>query len=359
MPDTSIVVTAKDNYSAVIKKMSTVTESFSKDMKAMEKQLVSLSRNKAQLKLDVKDAKQKLKETTEAFEQLGGTGRKFAMEMAQANYDKAVRNLNAVSKAAEDAEKHMSKVENRSGNGAGKSSGSLSSFASAISTSGFGNVLNNLWMNAGSSYVSSAYGDDAGTMASSILSSAAAGATMGMLLPGIGNVVGAIGGAIAGGIMGWANGSIQIFEKKDDFFKDYYGKLYEGQLSAGAESLSAGSTTAGSREQRYKELEKKVGAAKAEDYLKQIEEIAAGSTYGYDELLDYVLSSEDPAEALKERRKAAEGSAPSTYEEKKAELADVRTGVEAGYGTGYNEERKSALQAITLAFVRVRIPRVF
>lgn len=55
-----VKVTSDVKYSESLKKMSTATESFSKDMQAMEKQLVSLSRNKAQLKLDVKDAKRKL-----------------------------------------------------------------------------------------------------------------------------------------------------------------------------------------------------------------------------------------------------------------------------------------------------------
>ncbi|MBO5340098.1 MAG: hypothetical protein J6A62_03780 [Oscillospiraceae bacterium] len=354
MPDTSIVVKATDKYSDVIKRMAEVTKSFGKDVDALEGGLRQLSRSKASIKLDLSKAKAELKAAEKACD--GTDTAMKRLSAAQINVDHITRNLKVVTNTAKETEKQISKIKKETGVESGGDSG-ITGLKGGNALKQYGKMLSTAGGQLVDYYLGSALGDTEGAAVSSVLSNTISGVMVG-LSTGTG-LVGALVGGTVGLISGGISAATASAAKKDDFFKDYYGKLYEGQLSAGAESLTAGSATAGSREQRYRELEKKVGGERAKDYLKQIEEIAAGSTYGYDELLDYVLSSEDPAEALKERRKAAAGSAPSTYEEKKAELADVRTGVEEGYGTGYNEERKSALQAITLAFVRVRIPRVF
>ena len=293
MPNTSIVVTAKDNYSSVVEKMTSVTESFDKDLKKVEKQMINLSRNKAQLKVDVKAAKQNLKDATENYEKLSNAANRFAMEMAQANYDKAVRNLNAVSKAAKDAEKHISKAENKAASG--RASGSA--VVSALAASALGDAGKSLAMDIGASFATSFGGSNTGTMVSSVLSYMATGAAVGSVIPVIGT---ALGTAIGAGV-GLAAGGLQIFENKDDFFKDYYNTLYEERISAGETALTAGSTTAGSREQSYKAFEKRLGKAGADAYLSQVKSMAARTNYGYDEILGYsklLLNSYAPEETF-------------------------------------------------------------
>lgn len=268
MPDTSIVVTARDNYSSVVKKMSSVTESFDKDLGKVEKQMVSLSMNKAQLKVDVKAASQALKEATKNYEELGDAASRVVMEMAQADYDTAVRNLNAVSKAAKDAEKHISKAENK----AASSKVSGSAVVSALAASALGDAGKSLAMDIGASLATSSGGSDAGTMVSSVLSYMATGAAVGSVIPVIGT---ALGTAIGAGI-GLIAGGAQIYEKKDDFFKDYYKGLYEDRQEATESGLTGGSTTAGSREQSYKAFEKRLGGeAQANAYLSEVKHMAA------------------------------------------------------------------------------------
>ncbi|MBR2934912.1 MAG: tape measure protein [Oscillospiraceae bacterium] len=231
---------------------------------------------------------------------------------------------------------------------------------------------------------------------------------------------------------------MQIFEKKDDFFKDYYNNLYEERLAAGTEGLTAGSTTAGSREQSYKAFEKRLGEAEATAYLANVKRMAARTNYGYDEILGYsklLLNSYNPGETfgllttlsdataglnlssadvemfikgfsrmrttgkvtqeylnyfsergvdvyealargtgadkakiadmvtrgkikgadaaeyivefLNESYSGLSDELMATYDAMMANLQDVRTNVEEGYGTGYNEERKSVVQAMT------------
>ncbi len=428
MASVVVKVSHDDKYSDGLKKMSTVTKAFEKDVDALHDGLVHLSKNKAELKLDLKKANEDLAKVEKAFR--AGQASLEDFTDASVKVDNITRNIRTVTKAAKELEKQISSSQNRTSS----FFSGLKQFSSAIAVSGIGDMAKNLALNAGTTFWGSSGGDDAGTMASSILSSAASGAAMGLIMPGVGNVVGFIGGAIAGGLMGAFDGGMQIYEKKDDFFKDYYGNLYEERISASETALTAGSTTAGSREQSYKAFEKRLGTAEATEYLAEVKSMAAQTNYGYDEILGYsklLLNSYAPEETFgllntlsdtsaglnlsssdvemfikgfsrmrttgkvtqeylnyfSERgvdvyEALAQGTGADksqiadmvtrgkikgadaakyiveflnesygglskelmdTYDAKVANLKDVETNVQEGYGTGYNEERKSAI----------------
>ena len=113
MPEASIVIKSTDRYSDAVKSMAKTTRAFTKDVDSLEEGLYALNKNKYTLKLDVKKAQQALKEAEKQFEKTGDAADGLKMELAQANYDNAVRNLNVVAKAARDTEKEISKLENR------------------------------------------------------------------------------------------------------------------------------------------------------------------------------------------------------------------------------------------------------
>ena len=191
------------------------------------------------------------------------------------------KNLNILSRTAKEAEKNISNVENQLNGSGGADWGS--NFISVFSASGLGDMTKDLIQNIGTSYATSAFGSDTGTMASSVLSGMVTGAMIGKFIPI--PVVNAAAGAVIGGLIGLANGSMQVFEKKDDFFKDYYNNLYEGRLSASEAALTAGSTTAGSREQSYKAFEKLLGgSAQANKFLDQLIKTADTTPFQYDDL---------------------------------------------------------------------------
>ena len=114
MPDASIVVKATDRYSEAMKKMASVTKSFSKDVDALEDTLYALNKNKITLKMDLSKAKSELKAAEKQFDLTHSAADGLKLELAQANYDSMVRNLKAVTSAARDTEKAISKVENQS-----------------------------------------------------------------------------------------------------------------------------------------------------------------------------------------------------------------------------------------------------
>ena len=225
-------------------------------------------------------AKSELKAAEKQFDLTRSAADGLKMELAQANYDNIVRNLKAVTSAARDTEKQISKVENK----AGGQKASFGNVATAIAASGIGDMAKDLALNLGTSVAGSLGGNDVGTMTSSILSSAATGAAMGSILPGIGTALGAALGAAVGGV----SGGLQIFEKKDDAFKSYVQEAYETVLSEQDTSLTSGSTIAGSREQTQMAFAQKLGGSTAANaYLEQVKEMAKNTNYTYDEITGY------------------------------------------------------------------------
>ena len=285
MPEASIVVKSVDRYSDAVKKMATVTKSFSKDVDQLEDTLYALNKNKYSLKLDVAKAKSELKAAEKQFEATGEAADGLKMELAQANYDNMVRNLKAVTTAARATEKAISKAENSAGNGG---SGGLSfgkGVINALAVSGIGDAAKQILSQGANAIAGSALGDAGGTLFSNALSTAATGASAGFM---VGGPVGAAIGAAVGAGVGLVSGGIQNFEKKDDAFKSYVQESYETVTQEQADTLSSGSTIAGSREQTQMAFAQKLGSDEAADaYLERVKSMATSTNYTYDEITGY------------------------------------------------------------------------
>lgn len=80
---------------------------------------MQLNKNKYSLKLDASKAKAELKAAEKQFDLTHSAADGLKKELAQANYDNIVRNMKAVTTAARDTEKAISKVENRPGGSSG------------------------------------------------------------------------------------------------------------------------------------------------------------------------------------------------------------------------------------------------
>ena len=283
MPETSIVVTLNDRYSETAKKLSQVTKAFSKDAEGLEQRLYALNKNKYTLKLDAQKARQELKEAEKQFAATGKEADGLKMELAQANYDNIVRNLKAVTSAAGDTERAISKTMNR----ASESSNAKNSILTAIAASGASKMLGDTALNVGNTLVGSAFGSKIGSLASSTLSSIASGAALGSAVaPGIGT---AIGAAVGAGV-GLINGATQAFEQRDEAFKSYVQDAYEGQMSAQEASLTSGSALAAQRETdriSFETLFRRGGMEDmgiVETYLSNLVEMANNTPFLYGDL---------------------------------------------------------------------------
>ena len=102
MAETSIVIKSTDRYSENLKKMSETTKTFGKDVDSLEDGLQLLSKNKVTLKINVNDAKRELQSAQKQFQKTHDEADGLRLELAQANYDSAVRQLRLVTSAAKD-----------------------------------------------------------------------------------------------------------------------------------------------------------------------------------------------------------------------------------------------------------------
>lgn len=137
MPDASIVVTMDDKYSDAVKKMSSVTKAFSKDVKQLENVLYALGKNKISLQIDLGKVKSELKAAEKQFEQTQSAADGLRLELIQANYDNIARNLEAVTRAVGKTEEAISQAENKARGGDAQAAKSI---MNTVAASGIGHI---------------------------------------------------------------------------------------------------------------------------------------------------------------------------------------------------------------------------
>lgn len=280
MPDVSIAVSARNNFSREFEKMSRDADAFNKDIEELNREITALNKQKATLKTDLDGAK---KELREAQKGLDGTAESIErLANAHLNVDNITDELREVSQAARQAQKDLANADSQASKSQAGSRHNQDLFdrlGSAGAFSQIGDVASQIV----GSYVSSAYGSQAGTMFGSVLSGAGSGAAIGsMIAPGVGTAVGAGVGALVGAV----SGANSIYQERDDAFKSYVQEQVEGQLSKQEEMRASGSTIAGKREtdlisfttlfDKNKEL--------AERYLKDVRNLSNTTPFLYDDL---------------------------------------------------------------------------
>lgn len=283
MPETSIVIKATDRYSDVLKTLSKTTKAFTKDVDSLEEGLYALNKNKYTLKLDAKKAQQALKEAEKQFDLTHSAADGLKMELAQANYDNVVRNLNAVTKEARNTEKELSKLENRSGGGGGGGAANFGkSVVQALAISGITDSAKQLLSQGATTLAGSAFGNEGGMLFSNALSMATSGASAGFMVAG---PAGALVGAGIGGLVGLGSGALQSYESRDSAFKSYVQDSVQEQLDAQSESLTSGSAIAAGRETDKISFATLFGSKEtADSYLTNLVGMANSTPFLYDDL---------------------------------------------------------------------------
>lgn len=283
MPETSIVIKATDRYSDVLKTLSKTTKAFTKDVDSLEEGLYALNKNKYTLKLDAKKAQQALREAEKQFDLTHSAADGLKMELAQANYDNVVRNLNAVTKEARNTEKAISKLENRSGGGGGGGAANFGkSVVQALAISGITDSAKQLLSQGATALAGSAFGNEGGMLFSNALSMATSGASAGFMVAG---PAGALVGAGIGGLVGLGSGALQSYESQDSSFKSYVQDAVQEQLDAQSESLTSGSSIAAGRETDKISFATLFGSKEtADSYLSNLVGMANSTPFLYDDL---------------------------------------------------------------------------
>ncbi len=310
MPDVSIALSAKDNFSETLRKLASAANTSVNDVDALQKSLTKLNNTRANLKLDLSRAKSELREAEKRFKATGDAADELALKDKQIEFDNLTSQLKAVSSSAQAAEKNMmslagtnSKLSNRA-SGSGKSGSMWGTLGGALATAGFGDMLSGSLSQAGGALLGSYFGTSNGAAVESLLSGTISGATMGAaagsIIPGVGTAIGAAVGGAIGAVSGGIEAAAQKFTEKDEAFKSYVQEQYNVVQERRAEELSSGSSIAGSREQTQMAFAQALGGDEAADaYLEQVREMASRTNYTYDEITGYtkqLLNSYDPSE---------------------------------------------------------------
>ena len=310
MPDVSIALSAKDNFSQTLRKLANAANTSVNDVDALQKSLTKLNNTRTNLKLDLSRAKSELREAEKRFKATGDAADELALKDKQIEFDNLTSQLKAVSSSAQAAEKNMmslagtnSKLSNRA-SGGGKSGSMWGTLGGALATAGFGDMLSGSLSQAAGAFLGSYYGASDGAAIESVLGGAISGASMGAaagsIIPGVGTAIGAAVGGAIGAVSGGIEAAAQKFTEKDEAFKSYVQESVEGVLDEQAQALTSGSAIAGTREQTRMAFSKALGGDEAADaYLEQVREMASRTNYTYDEITGYtkqLLNSYDPSE---------------------------------------------------------------
>lgn len=283
--DISIAISAKDNFTQAITTMRNANQSFNKDLTGLQSKLDALNKNRITLKVETDKAKMALKEAEKQFTATGDAADKLNMELANANYETARRNLDLVSKNARQAEKDMlnltgaaRKAENKAGNG-------VKGLVSTLAAAGAIQLLGDTAVNIAGGVVGSAFGSEGGNIFGNIVSGTASGAAIGSMIGGPG--IGTAAGAAVGAGLGVVNGAVSIYTEKDDAFKKVVQDSYDAAKQGQTDALNSGSTIAGNREQKQISFATLLGSeGAAKDYLSQMTEFASKTPFQYDQLAE-------------------------------------------------------------------------
>lgn len=303
MPDVSIAISAKDNFSSTLKTIANNTRNSVKSMDELQKSLDKLNGSRIDIKTNLDKVQDELKKAKKNFLEFGDAASEAAYKTKQEEFNNLSSSLRAVNTEAKAAERSMqdlagtnSKISNRS-SGAGDSSDAISMLGS-LAGAGLGQMVGNSLQTAANTYLSAQFGSERGGMYSTILGSTLEGAAIGSLAGPVGTAVGAGVGFIAGGITADA----EVAEARNDAFRSYVQEQTEAAWQEQADTLTTGSGIAGTREATRIAFSHKFGSEEAANaYLDQVREMANKTNYEYDEITGYtkmLLNSYDKDSVL-------------------------------------------------------------
>lgn len=291
--DASIALSLKDNVSAALIDMRSGMSTFRGDVSKLQDELTQLSNKKVSLKMDVTQARQEANLARKAYEELGDsvdeatraaakadwTQAETNLESLRQQYDSVSRQVRQTTKDIESATTSVSKLDNRASSS--MAAGSGDSLLSALATAGITSLAGDVGAQFLGTIVSSAAGSEAGSLLDGALSGAAVGAGLGTVL---GGPVGTAMGAGIGAVVGTVGSASQVYQARDDAFKDFYGGVYDTQSAAVASQAESGSATASQRELDSISFATLITGGDVSAFLRDVATLAAKTPFEYEDL---------------------------------------------------------------------------
>ncbi len=308
LPDNSVSVVFKgyDELSRVMKDIAASGKGLSKEYEDLERRGKALAAGNenlqkkiASLNKQVVSAKAAMQEAARQFKKTGDEADGIKLENATREYEKLSAALKEAKSASSITMQSMKDTANEmrklfdAGGRAGASGGAESggffsklfsgSLSKKLANSGLLRMLGDSASNAIGVAAESALGQPLASLGSSLVSGTLSGASSGAIF----GPTGALIGAGVGAVSGLVNGGAQVFQARDDAFKDYYGNLYDTANAATAERLSSGTTLAAGRETTKLSFNTLLGSEEASSaFLNDVLETANTTPFLYDDLVD-------------------------------------------------------------------------
>lgn len=204
MADISVLFTAQDKLTAEVQKMRESVKQMGKDVADYKSIQDKAFKEKAELQLDLRRAKEELKELAE-LERSGTEESKqnYINKQKQINeITEGIKRYSQVINEANKAERELTTTKSRNNNNpnANPKPDGIVNLGQELVKVGMFKELGQSFGNAAGTYLTSAYGEKFGNRVGTMASSVMAGAVMGSVVPGIGTAVGAGIGALKGGL---------------------------------------------------------------------------------------------------------------------------------------------------------------
>ncbi len=289
----SIYFSIKDGGSAVLKSIGDQTKALDKDTQSLAQSQEALRRANApliksqqEMRERLEEVKRQVAENRREWTQYNNELARDAMLDAIAEQDELRRSLRDVGDQITSNEREYRRMRETIRKGAvedgGGSPGGGSGMLAQMGQAGLYAMAGQVASQWAETFATSALGSSGGGLFASALSGAGSGAAIGTaIMPGIGTAIGAALGAGAGLLTGGA----EIYQRRDDAFKGYYGDLYDAVKSATEDGIAQGTTTAAGRETDLLGFTTLLGGRRqAEGFLGSLVEKANHTPFLYDDL---------------------------------------------------------------------------
>ena len=299
----SLYFTMRDGASQVLsaigdktKALDKETQSLAQSQLALQKANEPLIKRQTELKTALEKNQVAVKDARKEYRKLKDEASGNALRAAIEEQEEIKRSLQDVESQLKSNIKTSNEYREALRKSSAENNTPENSLMSTLGQAGVWSTLGDVAGDWATTLAGSALGSAGGSLFGSALGMAGQGAAIGTMIggPGVGTAV----GAALGGLVGAISGLTQTFEDQDAAFKEYYGELADAVSQQTEEMIASGSTIAGSREQTQRAFAQRFGSdAAADEYLGRVQEMAARTNYGYDEITGYsklLLNSYDP-----------------------------------------------------------------
>lgn len=280
--DVSIVFKASDKLSDSLRQMRRGVKSLESDVEHYKKLQQQVFQEKAQVKLDITQAKQNMKELEKAVRN-GSEGardafleQQTALESLNDEYKRLSNLQSEVLRGEKEIQTTMSRNSNaNAGSGVGAGLIGAAGMMKSLAKAGLGSMLGGAVGDLMGGMATSAFGSTVGGAIGSIGGNALSGAAMGSIAGPIGAAVGAAVGGLTGAIKSLSDHQNQM----DGLYRQEVQSLYNDSITDMENRISTGSSIAAEREMYQRGFETTLGKEAGDKLYADIKEFGDKTAY--------------------------------------------------------------------------------